>query len=188
MFTGLIQTTGSLHELAGARLFVALPQHAWPDPLQIGESISVNGVCLTLARLGEFAEFDLTEETLNRTTFPLLRPRTKLNLERAMRKDDRLGGHVVQGHVDGVGKLVSRRAELFRFEAPEQSAKFLLDKGSIAIDGISLTIVSPRERNFNVAVIPHTLTTTNLDELLEGTPVNMEYDMAIKYMAQMASR
>ena len=105
-----------------------------------------------------------------------------------MRKDDRLGGHVVQGHVDGVGKLVSRRAELFRFEAPEQSAKFLLDKGSIAIDGISLTIVSPRERNFNVAVIPHTLTTTNLDELLEGTPVNMEYDMAIKYMAQMASR
>lgn len=188
MFTGLIQATGELRELVDARLLVSLPEGAWTDPFQIGESIAVNGCCLTLSNLNEFAEFDLTKETLSRTTFQSLRPLTKLNLERAMRKNDRIGGHVVQGHIDGVGKLVSRRGELFRFEVPEDGAMYLLDKGSITIDGISLTVVSPKGPEFDVAVIPHTLTSTNLAELSEGSPVNIEYDMAIKYMAQMASR
>jgi len=188
MFTGLIQATGEFKELNGARLRLSLPTNAWSDPLQIGESMAVNGCCLTLALLGDFAEFDLTKETLSRTTFAMLQPGTKLNLERAMRKDDRLGGHVVQGHVDGVGELVSREGEAFRFEVPKDGAKFLLDKGSIAIDGISLTIVSPMGREFDVAVIPHTLSSTNLAELTEGSPVNIEYDIAIKYMAQMANR
>jgi riboflavin synthase len=188
MFTGLIQAKGEFRELNDARLRLNVPKDAWPDPFQIGESISVNGCCLTLALLDEFAEFDLTDETLSRTTFSKLQPGTELNLERAMRKNDRIGGHVVQGHVDGVGRLVSRRGEVFRFEVPEDGAKFLLDKGSIAIDGISLTVVSPKGREFDVAVIPHTLTSTNLAELAEGSPVNIEYDMAIKYMAQVASR
>lgn len=105
-----------------------------------------------------------------------------------MRKDDRLGGHVVQGHVDGVGKLVSRNGERFRFQVPEEGGKYLIDKGSIALDGISLTIVSPKGREFEVAIIPHTLSSTNLSQMSEGSPVNIEYDIAVKYMAQLAGK
>lgn len=185
MFTGIVEAIGELRELSGSRLKVSIPTQGWSDPLQIGESIAVNGCCLTLAELQELAEFDLTEETLRRTTFTSLFPGSKLNIERAVRSGGRMGGHVVQGHVDGVGKLVSRQGERFRFEVPEDGAKLLLDKGSIAIDGVSLTVVAPKGPRFDVAVIPHTLASTNLSQLVEGSPVNVEYDMAIKYMAQL---
>ena len=188
MFTGIIQATGELRALSRSRLSIYLPDGAWIDPFQLGESIAVNGCCLTLAALDQFAEFDLTEETLSRTTFNLLAQGSKLNLERAIRSGDRMGGHVVQGHIDGVGKLIARDGERFRFQVPESGAKYLIDKGSIAIDGISLTIVSPKGREFDVAVIPHTLSATNLSQLQEGSPVNVEYDMAIKYMAQLAGK
>ena len=188
MFTGLIQAVGELIELNGSRLRLFIPRSAWEDPLLIGESVAVNGCCLTLSALQENAEFDLTAETLTRTTFKALGPGTKLNLERAARQHDRMGGHVVQGHVDGVGKLIARHGETFRFQVPDGGFKYLLDKGSIAVDGISLTVVSPKGREFDVAVVPHTLASTNLSQMREGTPVNIEYDMAIKYMAQIVGR
>lgn len=191
MFTGLVQAVGEVIACLDGRLAIAAPD-AWPgDPLCVGESISVNGCCLTLvAGEGELL-FDLSPETIERTALGGLGHGSKVNLERALRASDRLGGHIVQGHVDGVGHLRSVHeaggAWTYRFEAPEGGERYLIDKGSVCINGISLTVVQPSGREFDVAVIPHTRTETNLGTTLPGDPVNIEYDVLAKHVERLLS-
>lgn len=172
----------------------------------IGDSVAVAGACLTVVALEEPPEgasgapggpdmaFDLSRETLDRTWFERILPSSPghlVNLERALRVGDRLGGHMVSGHVDTQGTLVERRetgdggAE-FVFEVPEGFDRYLFDKGSVTIDGISLTVVSPAERRFSVAVIPHTLQRTHLAALASGDPIHLEADLVGKWVERLA--
>ena len=190
MFTGLIEAVGTIEAErplpgGGARLTVRAPMAAELIP---GESIAVDGVCLTVAdppRGGLFVA-DLSPETLARTTLGTRRGRRKVNLERSLQAGARLGGHIVQGHVDDVTKVVSvKRQRSFReirFAVPPAGAVYLVEKGSIAIDGISLTIASLGESVFGVAVIPKTLEETVLEERGPGAAVNLEYDVLAKYV------
>ena len=158
------------------------------DPIQAGESISVNGCCLT-ALSEDSLTFDLSPETLQRTTFRQARVGNKVNLERAMRPMDRLGGHIVQGHVDSVGELRTMLQDgdftVFRFLADEEFDRYLIDKGSIAVDGISLTVVNPVAGEFDVWVVPHTLAQTNLGSLRPGDLVNLEFDVLAKHVEKL---
>lgn len=189
MFTGIIQARGSVTALEGSRLRIEVPSTAWNDEIAIGESIAVNGCCLTVVGATHAPEFDLSDETLKRTTFGSLEPGTFVNLERALTPSGRMGGHFVQGHVDGVAELVSRRVEpngeVFRFRVPADGSKYLAPKGSIALDGISLTIVDPTDTEFDVWVIPHTIEMTNLGSLEPGARVHVEYDMLAKYLERL---
>lgn len=152
-----------------------------------GESIAVNGACLTLVR-GAAAEFDadVSPETLQRTTLGTLSSGEAVNLERAMRLDDRLGGHFVTGHVDGVGIIASRRdaggAVEMEISVPETLMPLMVEKGSIAVDGVSLTINAMREKSFTVTIIPHTLARTTLGLARPGRRVNIETDLLGKYV------
>ncbi|MFQ5839721.1 MAG: riboflavin synthase [Candidatus Methylomirabilales bacterium] len=190
MFGGIIQHLGTVKDLekqpsGGRRLTLAVGPLG--KELGIGQSLAVNGVCLTITRVtGDIAEMDLSPETLSRTTLGRLRPGTRVNLEAPLCLGDPLGGHLVAGHVDGVGRLVDRLEEVtgatawFRF--PVDLAPLLVEKGSIAVDGVSLTIVSIGEGRFSVALIPHTLTTTTLGALQVGDEVNLEVDMIGRYV------
>jgi riboflavin synthase len=192
MFTGIIETLGTLSDLGraegGSRLTV-LPQAPWPD-LAAGESVAVNGVCLTAEHDSrpDRLVFFLSPETLSRTTLGQARRGTLLNLERALRADGHLGGHLVMGHVDGLGTIrrFDRTGESWtlQVEFPPELAPFLASKGSIAVDGISLTLVDLAERTFTVAVIPHTAQATNLAQAAPGTPVNLEADMLARYVVR----
>jgi riboflavin synthase len=182
VFTGLVQAIGTVVRLDSGRLSLAVPD-AWPgDPWVIGESLSVSGCCLTVVSAGATLEFDLSDETLERSTLGGLAAGSKVNLERAMRATDRFGGHIVQGHVDTVCTLKSRREDgVFTFEVDGEFRQFLVDKGSIALDGVSLTVVQPEGGRFSVAVIPHTLETTTLGGLKPGDRLNVEFDILAKY-------
>jgi riboflavin synthase len=192
VFTGIIQTTGALERRirsgAGARLTFATPR---PLPaLAVGESIAVNGACLTVTdRHGRSFTVDASPETLRRTTLGHLPPGTRVNLERALRVGDRMGGHIVQGHVDGVGRLEAIRPDgdwtRYRFQAPRALAPYLVEKGSIAVDGVSLTVASCRGTRFTVALIPHTLAATTLGERRPGDRVNLESDVLLKEIVAM---
>jgi riboflavin synthase len=157
--------------------------------LALGESIAISGVCLTLVNsVYSKLTFELSEETITRSTFSSIGTGDAVNLERAMSANDRFGGHIVQGHVDGVGEIVSIREEgnssVFRFKIP--SDRYVIEKGSITLNGISLTVVEPVGNEFNVWVIPHTLKNTNLGTLTAGSKVNVEYDMVAKYLEKLA--
>lgn len=178
---------GRVDSLDGSKLRIhaVLPGD---DPPALGESICVNGCCLTMVTNSPLG-FDLSKETTNRTTLGSLKPGDLLNLERAMRLTDRLGGHIVQGHVDAVGHVV-RKTDLngsteFEFQAPLEFDRYLIDKGSIAIDGISLTVIEPQQGLFKVAVIPHTLEQTNLSTKQLGSLVNLEFDMIAKHLEKL---
>ena len=168
----------------------------------IGDSIAVAGVCLTVVALeappagggdGPDMAFDLSAETLARTWFgQSMEPAHVVNLERALRVGDRLGGHMVSGHVDTIGSVVGRRdvgdgGAVFTFEVPEGFERYLVDKGSITIDGISLTVVGPEGRRFDVAVIPHTLARTHLAHLSESDPIHLEADLVAKWVERLAT-
>ncbi|HUO85515.1 MAG TPA: riboflavin synthase [Thermoanaerobaculia bacterium] len=186
MFTGIIHHTGSFETIGreggGARIVIA----ADLEDLQRGESVAVNGVCLTVLPLerGQFAA-DLSSETLARTTLGEMERGARLNLERSLALGDRLGGHLVQGHVDTVGKLTSTTAEgefaVYRWSFPPAFADLVVDKGSIAVDGISLTIVEPDQSSFGAALIPETLARTNLGDARAGDSCNLEFDVMAKY-------
>lgn len=157
------------------------------EPLEIGESVAVNGVCLTVRMVeGDGFAADLSKETLERTTLGALRQGDALNLERSLRVGDRLGGHFVFGHVDAVGEI--ERLEpvgegwTLRVRVPEGFAPFLADKGSVAVDGISLTMCDCAERAFSVALVPHTVAATNLGRRRPGDRVNLEADMLARYV------
>ncbi len=158
--------------------------------LALGESIAVNGACMTVTgRRGRTFTVDVSPESLRRTTLGKLPPGARLNLERALRVGDRIGGHIVQGHVDGVGRLSAIRPEgewvLYRFEAPKALAPYLVEKGSVAVDGVSLTVFRCRGSAFTVALIPHTLAETTLGSTAPGDRVNLEADVLLKQIAAM---
>jgi len=193
MFTGLIATTGTLISITptgGAkRLLIAAPELAgrWT----VGDSIAVNGVCLTAIPVADPANFaaDLATETLERTTLAALTPGATVNLELPTPAGSPLGGHVVQGHVDAVGTVASvaqdgfaRRLEI---EAPAEVLRYVVHKGSVAVDGVSLTIAELGERSFTVSLIPETLERTSLGTANAGTRVNLEVDVLAKYVERL---
>ena len=190
MFTGLVEAVGIVRsETArppGMRLTLAAPAD-FVAPAQLGESVAVNGCCLTVTDFdAETLSFDVGDETLKRTNLGQRRAGAKVNLERAMRLGDRIGGHLVSGHVDGVGRLLQRVDKQdwadFRFEVPEPVSRQLVSKGSIAVDGVSLTLVDVDASSFSVMLIPHTLAMTTLGGLSEGDAVNLETDLLAKYV------
>jgi len=192
VFTGIVETTGRLVRRdasgAGARLTIRTARPL--TRLAIGESIAVNGACLTVTAFrGARFTVDLSPETLRRTTLGGVAPGARVNLERALRMGDRLGGHLVQGHVDGVGRVEAIRPDgdslLYRFQAPRPLARYLVEKGSIAVDGVSLTVFACRGPSFTVALIPHTLAKTTLGERRAGDRVNLEADVLLKHIASM---
>ncbi|MHB9132058.1 MAG: riboflavin synthase [Armatimonadota bacterium] len=189
MFTGIVEEVGTVvtlrREANVARL--ALKAEKVREDLRIGDSLATNGVCLTVERI-EPAQLWLSmmPETLKRTTLGNLHPGDKVNLERALRLDSRLGGHLLAGHVDGVGTLerVSGVGEerIMTFSLPRELARFVAPKGSIAIDGVSLTVVDAGQDSFSVSLIRHTLTATTLAAMPPGTQVNIEVDMLARYL------
>jgi riboflavin synthase len=188
VFTGIIEAVGVVTSWSRGVLLLD-PNDLDLSNLQMGESIAVSGVCLTVVSFeGGKLRFDLSPETINITCFKDLVVGARCNLERAMKLTDRLGGHIVQGHVDGIGKFVKQRIEgnsvVMTFEIP--NPQYIVQKGSITINGISLTVVDPRESEFDVWVIPHTLQMTQLGDLKPGNIVNIEYDMIAKYVERLS--
>jgi riboflavin synthase len=188
MFTGLVEALGVVRELtadgAGRVLTVATP---FAVQLALGESVAVNGTCLTVvAHDGETCRFEVGPETLQRTNLGELRVGDRVNLERSLRMGDRLGGHWVQGHIDGVGRLERRVPDGpwlgVWFTCPPELAAQMVPKGSVAVDGISLTLVDVAANGFSVALIPHTLDNTTLGFKQPGDAVNLETDILAKYV------
>lgn len=188
MFTGIVEEVGTIRKLRfqaeGAAITVAA-KNILPG-IAIGDSIAVNGVCLTAVRiLSDAFVCDISEETLRRSAFRNAGIGARVNLERALSVNGRLGGHIMQGHVDDVGRMISRTPSGGGFEIyfsfPGALERYLVYKGSIAVNGISLTIASLGKESFSVAVIPHTISATNLGELAPGDPVNLETDILGKY-------
>jgi riboflavin synthase len=181
MFTGLVENTGrltSLKNMEGGMKLVLQPEIVME--VHIGESVSVNGVCLTVIECGREIAFQVSPETMRSTNIGELRVNDRVNLERALRLSDRLGGHIVTGHVDGVGTIINKRPAgeytFFTFEAPPppEILHYTVLKGSIAVDGISLTVTGLDRRSFSVAIIPHTFSATNIGEKGIGDRVNIE--------------
>ncbi len=195
MFTGIVEAMGLVEAIrpqpGGARLSVRAPE-GWARP-EIGSSIAVNGACLTLvAWEGACFVADLSTETIERTTFRTLRPGDRVNLERPLTMGAPLGGHIVTGHIDGVGTVVSVHPDgegaVMRLRAPTPVAPLLVYKGSIAVDGVSLTVADLGEEEFSVALIPYTLQHTTLGVRRPGDAVNLEADLLGKYVARLLTR
>jgi riboflavin synthase len=185
MFTGIIEEVGAVQRRSGADLDIMAETVL--DGLKLGDSVAVNGACLTVAAINASSfVVQVSPESLSCTTLSGLRPGHAVNLERAMRADGRFDGHFVQGHVDGVGQIegVQKQGEfsLWRFRAPAEVACYIIPKGSITIDGISLTVVEPEGDRFSVALIPATFSNTTLPSKSVGDPVNMEADMLGKHI------
>ncbi len=193
MFTGLVEEIGTVRSLTGgavARLVVASERVI--EDVKVGDSVSVSGVCLTVTLVGDNElTFDAVPETLSRSTLKDLRPGDRANLEASLRAGKMIGGHFVQGHVDGVGAVESIRrlgesAEV-RISASPAILRYVVEKGSIAVDGISLTVASVGQTGFDVAVIPHTLGATTLGLKRSGDQVNLEVDIIGKYVEKFLS-
>ena len=186
MFTGIVEERGAVREVGSSRLAVACATvNADSD---VGASVAVNGCCLTVVERGpEHLAFDLSEETLRRTSFARLATGDPVNLERPLTLWSRLGGHLVQGHVDGVGTVTGfERDETggawLTVTAPEDLRRYLVEKGSVCVDGVSLTVAALEGDAFSVALIPHTLDVTTLGATRVGDPVNLEVDVIAKYV------
>ena len=188
MFTGLVETKATVVEVRvappGCRLVVAAPQLA--STAKLGDSIAVNGCCLTVVEIsGDQLSFDAGPETLARTNLGTLVAGNHVNVESSLKLGDTLGGHLVTGHVDGPGTLTTRRDEgewsTFLFQVPRELARQMASKGSVAVDGVSLTLVDVDDTSFSVMLIPHTLSVTTLGRLGVGDRVNIETDLLAKY-------
>jgi riboflavin synthase len=194
MFTGIVEEVGKVRriEQRGENRRITVAAGKLPKELKTGDSISVSGVCLTVLDIkpGSFCA-DLAPETWERTSFSRMREGALVNLELPMKADGRFGGHIVQGHVDGVGKLIAldriAGSENFwlRIELPREVEKYTVYKGSICIEGISLTVAKLEGRECTIAIIPHTVEMTNLNSLKPGDPVNLEADLIAKYVEKM---
>jgi riboflavin synthase len=191
MFTGLVEMMGIVRALApdgpGARLTIA--EAALAPQLKLGDSVAVNGVCLTVIEHDrETFAFQVGPETLRCTNLGELAPGGRVNLERSLAVGDRLGGHIVQGHVDGVGRVARRVRqqdwEMLWFTCPAELNRFLVPKGSITVDGVSLTVVDVTKEEFSVALIPHTLAATTLGEKSSWATVNLETDLIAKHLVR----
>ena len=192
MFTGIVGEMGTIEAISatpdGARIRLAAPDTA--PVCAIGDSVALDGCCLTVVSIGDGAlEFDAVAETLRRTTLGDLRPGDRVNVEAAMRMGDRLGGHWVQGHVDGVGEVTAVVPDgdgvRVTFSAPESVARYTIEKGSVTVAGVSLTVAACDDRGFTVALIPHTRAVTTLGALTPGTRVNLEADLVGKYVEKL---
>lgn len=193
MFTGIIQAVGKIAviEQKGGDVRIRIEAGRLDmSKLNNGDSIAVSGVCLTVVEhsTSEFSA-DVSGETLSRTTLAGLRPGAGVNLEKALTLSAPLGGHLVSGHVDGVGTVVSReaagRSVQFNFQAPEVLARYIAEKGSICVDGVSLTVNAVSGANFDVNIVPHTLAETTLDNLQPGSKVNLEVDLLARYLERL---
>ena len=193
MFTGIIEATGRIARIeprgGDVRLIVEAASLGLDD-VAIGDSISVSGVCLTAIALdGDTFAADVSNETLSVTSFGALAVGAAVNLEKAMRLSDRLGGHLVSGHVDGVGRVVSvepdGRSQRWTFELPAELARYVASKGSIAIDGVSLTVNEVDDRRFGVNLIPHTVEVTTFRDRRAGDSVNIEVDLVARYVERL---
>ena len=189
MFTGLIEGTGKLVKMEprGKDMRLSIEAGFELDGLQKGESVSVNGVCLTVVSGNERTFVaDVSQETSSRSTISRLRLGDEVNLERALRLGDRLGGHLVNGHVDGKARVISRKKRgdslVFAFEVAPALARYLIEKGSVAVDGVSLTINRCDEKSFEVNLVPHSARVTNMGNLKVGDQVNIEVDVIGKYV------
>ena len=192
MFTGIVEDKGKILRAdvrgGGRRLILRVPPHL--TDLQLGDSINVNGACLTVVeKTGESIAVDVSSETLEKTTFREMRQGEEVNLERAMRLSDRLGGHIVTGHVDAVGTLVERRSEQefvhLKIQVPKSVSKYLVPKGSIAVDGISLTVNACEGDEMQITLIPYTLQKATLINKRVGDRVNLEADVLGKYVEKL---
>jgi len=193
MFTGIIQAVGRIAYVAARGGDVRLSIDAGAlemEDVALGDSIACNGVCLTVAELrsGGFAA-DVSRETLALSTLRRLRPGSRINLEKALTLATRLGGHLVSGHVDGVGHIVERHADArsvrMSVEAPAVLAKYIAHKGSICVDGVSLTVNGVLGARFELNIVPHTLGETTLDDCREGSEVNLEVDLIARYLERL---
>jgi len=190
MFTGLVSDVGTVEQISSGPVTDVWVSSSFPSDFQLGESIACDGVCLTVVEFrGSSFRVQAAPETLRRTTLRHWAPGTRLNLERALRLGDRLGGHWVQGHVDGVSRVMAWRLEggsrVMRLSLPAQWAPFLVEKGSICIDGVSLTVSQVGAEFFEVMLIPETQTHTTLGKKEAGSEVNLEVDIVGKYVARM---
>src|SRR3954451_9818728 len=195
MFTGIVEEVGKVTKLetSGGTRKITVSSTSLSKELKLGDSIAVSGVCLTAARIkpGESFGADLAAETWNRTSLSRIQEGAEINLELPMRADGRFGGHIVQGHVDGTGTFQAldriKGADDFwlRIEIPTELARYVIYKGSLSIEGISLTVAKIEGTEVTVAIIPHTIKMTNLGSLKSGDPVNLEVDMIAKYVEKM---
>ncbi|MBT8063589.1 MAG: riboflavin synthase [Xanthomonadales bacterium] len=193
MFTGIVTAKGRLRQKSklGGDYRLHISSGALDlSGARVGDSICVSGTCLTMLDPERDSFFaDVSTETLDLTTLGALEPGDPVNLELALRADDRMGGHLVTGHVDGLARLVSRhedaRAERFEFEVPEPLARYVARKGSVCLDGVSLTVNAVDGRRFDVCLIPHTLEVTTLGELSVGDAVNLEVDLVARYLERL---
>lgn len=195
MFTGIVQEAGVIEAITPGKSSIALTVRAAVAGrgVKVGDSVAVNGCCLTAVKISargkaRLIQFDLLQESWQRTNFQFARPGSLANLERALRANGELGGHFVTGHVDGLGKIIRReragRDHALDIAAPPDVMKFMVFKGSVAVDGISLTVAAVEKRSFRVWIIPHTFEVTALKERKVGDAVNLEADLLGKYVAR----
>ncbi len=191
MFTGIVEEVGTVTGLEGQRLTIAAGTVL--EGVKLGDSIAVNGACLTVVDF-EHSSFsvELAPETLKRTSFGNWVPGRQVNLERPLAVSDRLGGHIVQGHVDATGRITSLKPEgdcvIFRVASPKRLMPYIVEKGFVAVDGISLTVVKVGGSSFTLSVIPYTLANTNLRSQAKGGRVNLEVDIVAKYVESLLAR
>ena len=195
MFTGIVETVGKVlsAEPRGESVCIRVEAPSVCEGTRVGDSVAIDGACLTVTEVGEgWLAFDAIRETLDKTALARLAPGSRVNLERAMRADGRLDGHIVQGHVDDTGAVreLRRRGEDVQLfvRCSEEFARLLVEKGSVAISGVSLTVVGIEEAGFDVALIPHTLEVTTLGDLAPGDPLNLEADVLGKYVLRYLER
>lgn len=199
MFTGIVEETGTVEKIQPSDRAIELTvrPRVCARGLRVGDSLAVNGCCLTVARVEgrgarRLARFDLLQETWRRTNFQFLRPGSLVNLERSLRADSRLGGHFVTGHIDGLGRIRkwerSGQDWVLDVQAPPEVMRYLVFKGSVALDGISLTVAEVRPRGFRIWIIPHTWEVTNLRDKQVGDTLNVEADLVGKYVEQLLGK
>ena len=189
MFTGIIEERGEVRSLEGSRLTIGCS--VVPVDSGLGASVAVNGTCLTVVEnRGDALGFDVSQETFARTSLRRLEPGHPVNLERPVTLAARLGGHMVQGHVDGVGDVVGLEPDAgggarLRIRVPEDLMRYVVEKGSVSVDGVSLTVAEVHADGVTIALIPHTLSATTLGEAASGDPVNLEVDVIAKYVERL---
>lgn len=195
MFTGIIEATGSIEAISVTQNDAVVTINSAKldlSDVKLGDSIATNGVCLTVTRLGNQSfSADVSGETLKRTTFGSNKAKTPVNLEKAMLPTTRFGGHMVSGHVDGVGSVVEKKqvgkAWEFWLSAPKEICKYIAEKGSITVDGISLTVNAVKGQQFKLTIVPHTSGETTIDRFKVGTKVNLEVDVIARYVERLVS-
>jgi riboflavin synthase len=191
MFTGIVRELGRVEEVSpddeSVRLRVRAPETA--GEARVGDSVAVNGVCLTAVEVADgIVAFDAVVETLRRTSLGRLEPGARVNVEPSLRAGDPLGGHFVQGHVDGVGRVRRVDGEGLEIEAPPELLRYCVEKGSVTVEGVSLTIAALTGETFSVGLIPHTRAVTTLGALSEGDEVNLEADVLAKHVERLLPR